>query len=430
MCVCVFDCEDANMKCLEYDIAKAKKNMERGSPEKPLGLFGKDSPTKDPHSVKPPTDKVSKVLFPHNNSLGAAHDKENKTVEAREDSGYLSLYNSHTDEGEDHSWGNPMEVLLPLPPLTVTPKQSGCPVSLGAPSTPMGYCRRKQFTYSLSSTPREQYDNSKLPIIKFQQAVWQELAKDYSLNKRYDWSILSKVAKDHQLHLVIGRGMGLQFVDMFSSLLSKNMRHILANILSLLGDMDLISCKKVSRTWRKIIREDRAAQKRCRQAKKMFQESLSSVKLKSSSLTRNMVASRVVLSCIQKVASPHPPSALSSSFSGGVNRRNASAQKNSQSNSQCSRFNEFIQAASTLKQDESLRPCMHCGSPAMYSPGAQRATCMRPSCHFDFCTLCLEAFHGATPCRVVQCRSRYPTSGSTYSVLPGSAQSKKNIRRL
>ncbi|XP_077351689.1 F-box only protein 5 [Festucalex cinctus] len=417
------------MKCPQYDIAKAKKNAERGSPEKSLGLLGKYSPIKDPDTLKPPTDKVSKVLFPHN-SLGATHDKENKTVEAREDSGYFSLYNSRTDEGEDHIWGNPLKTLFPLPPPTVTPKQSpqcddevvsGCPANLGAPSTPT----RKPLNYSWSSTPCEQYDNSNLPIIKFEQSVCQELAKSYSLNKRYDWSVVSKVAKDHQLHLVIGRGMGLEFVDVFASLLSKNMRHILANILSLLGDMDLISCKKVSRTWRKIIREDRAAQKRCRQAKKMLQESLSSMKLKSCNLTRNMVASRGVLSCIQKMASPHPPSASSSSLSAAVNRRNTSEQKKSQSTSQCSRFNEYIKAASTLKQDEFLEKCVHCGSPAKCSPGAQRATCMRPACHFDFCTRCREAFHGGAPCR-----SRVPTSGSAYSVLPRSAQSKRNIRRL
>lgn len=39
---------------------------------------------------------------------------------------------------------------------------------------------------------------------------------------------------------VIGGQMGLEHVDVFTSLLSRNMRMILANILALLGDMDLI----------------------------------------------------------------------------------------------------------------------------------------------------------------------------------------------
>lgn len=57
---------------------------------------------------------------------------------------------------------------------------------------------------------------------------------------RYDWSIVSKVAEDHLLDRVIGGQIGCEFVDMFSSLLSRNMKNILINILALLGDMDLI----------------------------------------------------------------------------------------------------------------------------------------------------------------------------------------------
>ncbi|XP_051935406.1 F-box only protein 5 [Hippocampus zosterae] len=434
------------MKCPRYDMFKAKTNVERGSPEKPSGPHGKHSPIKNPLPFNPIAEKVSKVLLPHDSSIGAAQDKENQTVkihestfdEGLEDSGYLSLHNSHFDEGEIHIQGKKNQIIPPLPPPTVTPKQSpqckdgmvsGCPMSLGAASTPMDHCRRQPLAYSLSSTPSDEHnDNPNLPIVKFQLAVCQELAKSYIKNNRYDWSIISKVAEDHLLHQVIGGHMGLEFVDVFSSLLSKNMKSVLAKILALLGDMDLISCKKVSRTWRKIIREDGAALKRCQQAEEMLQESLSSVKRKSSGLTRDGIVSRVVLSCMQKVASPHAPSAASSSSS--VNRRNASVQKNSQSRLQCSRFNEYIQAASNLKQHESLRPCKQCGSPAKHSPKAQRATCMRASCQFDFCTLCLEAFHGSTPCRVVQCRSHFPTSGSAYSLLPGSAQSKRNVRRL
>ena len=57
---------------------------------------------------------------------------------------------------------------------------------------------------------------------------------------RYDWSVISKVAEDHLLDRVIGGHMGLEYVDIFTSLLSRNMRSILTNILALLGEMDLI----------------------------------------------------------------------------------------------------------------------------------------------------------------------------------------------
>lgn len=57
---------------------------------------------------------------------------------------------------------------------------------------------------------------------------------------RYDWTIVTKVAEDHLLDRVVGGHMGCEFVDVFSSLLSRNMRNILTRVLSLLGDMDLI----------------------------------------------------------------------------------------------------------------------------------------------------------------------------------------------
>ncbi|KAG8000259.1 F-box only protein 5 [Nibea albiflora] len=46
----------------------------------------------------------------------------------------------------------------------------------------------------------------------------------------------------------------------------------------------------------------------------------------------------------------------------------------------CTRFTEYMQAASSLKQHESLRPCKRCGSPATHLAEVQRATCTRSSC--------------------------------------------------
>lgn len=64
---------------------------------------------------------------------------------------------------------------------------------------------------------------------------------------RYDWSIVSKVAEDHLLDRVIGRHMGCEFVDVFSSLLSRNMKNVLSSILAMLGDMDLIRYERSTR---------------------------------------------------------------------------------------------------------------------------------------------------------------------------------------
>nr|XP_057914561.1 F-box only protein 5 [Doryrhamphus excisus] len=428
------------MKCPQYDIAKAKRNMEKCPPEKAFGLHVKESPSKEPLPVKPlcpPAEKVSTgLLASHNSTLGVIHDKENQTFkehertseEALEDSGYLSLQNSQTEEDYDHGLARPLKVLPSPKRSTLCQEGTGfSTATLVAASTPVNHCRR--LTYSLSSTPSEHRGNSNLPIIKFQQAVCEELHKSYQRTKRYDWSIISKVAEDHLLHQVIGRQMGLEYVDVFSSLLSKNMRCILAKILALLGDLDLISCRKVSRTWRKIICEDGAALRRCEQTEQRLQESVSSERLKDCDLTRDMAVSRVVLSCVQKVASAHPPSASPSlSTSSGV-RRTAPAQKGGKSTSQRSRFKEFTQAASSLKQHQSLRRCSQCGSPATHSAEIQRATCTRRTCQFDFCTCCQEAFHGSAPCRVATSWSHF-TSPKSTTILAGSAQSKKNVRRL
>ncbi|KAM7385337.1 hypothetical protein PAMP_001425 [Pampus punctatissimus] len=444
----MFHYKKVTMKCPSYEAARAN-NMAKISAAESKVLHIKASPVKELIPVKPqwPPAEVTTVLFSR-----SVHDKENSTdsrehdrslEEGFEDSGYLSLHNSqteehHVDEEDDHIQGRPTETLLPS---TISPKKSPTkcqgrtsssrPVSLVAASTPVDRSRRRTATYSLSSTPSDHHDDPNLPLLKFQRDVCEELAKSYRKNKRYDWSVISKVAENHLLDRVIGGQMGRDYIDVFSSLLSRNMRTILTNILALLGDMDLISCKKVSRTWRRIICEDKAALSRCQRAEQALRESKSSLRQSGSGLTRDVTVSRVVLSCMQTLSSSSTPSSSSSSSTPGcgVNKRTSLVHKGSTSNSQCTRFEGFMQAANCLKQHESLRQCKRCGSPAKHTAESQRAICTRISCLFDFCTCCQEAFHGSTPCRVVQPRHHFPTSKTT-PVIPGSARSKRNIRRL
>ncbi|XP_008298248.1 F-box only protein 5 [Stegastes partitus] len=436
------------MKCPCYEASKAS-NMEKSSvaAAEPRVLHLKPSPLKEPTPIKPrcPPAEVTKVLFSIKSNTSAVHDKENSTNrqhdgtldEGFEDSGYLSLHNSHIDyhhgeEEDDHILGKPAAILpsaaVTQQEKTVSPTESPSkcqgrtnfsrPVSLVSLSTPVDCSRRRPAAYS--STPSDPHSDPNLPILKFQRAVCEELAKSYKKNKKYDWSIVTKVAEDHLLDRVIGGQMGLEYVDIFTSLLSRNMRSILTNVLALLGDMDLVSCKKVSRTWRKIICEDTAALSRCRRAEQALRESRSSLRQKGCGLTRDVAVSRVVLSCMQTLAFSNTPSSSSSNC--GINRRTAPSQKSSN----CTRFNEYMQAASTLKQHESLRHCKRCSSPATHFPEVQRATCTRASCLFDFCTRCQEPFHGSTPCRTVQPRIHVSTSKTT-PIVPGS---KRSIRRL
>ncbi|XP_073338351.1 F-box only protein 5 [Pagrus major] len=451
----MFHSKEVTMKCPHYKAAMAN-NLEKSS----VSVAGagsrvfhlKASPVKESSPIKPqcPPVAVTTVLFSLNNNTRAVHNKENSTSrehdgtldEGFEDSGYLSLHNSqiddhHGDEEDDCMQEKPTSAAAHQV-KTISPKKSPSkcqgrmnsthPVSLVAASPTVVCHRTRTAAYSLSSTPSDHHNN--LPILKFQQAVCEELAKSYKKNKRYDWSIITKVAEDHLLDRVIGGQMGCEYVDMFSSLLSRNMRNILTDILSLLGDMDLISCKKVSRTWRKIICDDEAALNRCQQAEQALRESRSSLRQRACGLTRDVAVSRVLLSCMQTLASSTPSSSSSSSSSTPsckINRRTLSSQKSGTPN--CTRFNEYMKAASNLKQHESLRPCKRCGSPATHFTEVQRAKCMRPSCLFDFCTVCQESYHGSTPCRVVQPRSHFPSTKTT-PIIPGSARSKRSIRRL
>ncbi|KAJ4949151.1 hypothetical protein JOQ06_020669 [Pogonophryne albipinna] len=459
----VFYCRKVIMKCPHYEYTMAN-NMDKSAAADSRVLHLKASPVKEPlplKSQRPPAGVTTELFSHNNNNTKAVHNKENSTnkehdwtlVEAFEDSGYLSLQNSHDNDycddndnhGEEEDEHIHTKTAAPLPPSNAarhkkktTPNNSPTKckgrtdcnrqVSLEVASTPVDCHKRRTVAYSLSSTPSEHHNNPNLPILKFQKTVCEELAKNYRKNKSYDWSIVDKVAERHLLDRVIGGHMGQEYIDVFSCLLSRNMRSILANILALLGDMDLISCKKVSRTWRRFICEDAAVLSRCQRAEEALGESRNSTRQQGCGLTRDSVVSRMVFSCMQTLASPSTPSSSSSS-SCRVNRRPAQSQKGIMPHQAYTRFNEYMQAASNLKTHESLRPCKLCGAPATHLSEVRRATCTSLNCQFDFCTYCQEKFHGSNPCRVVKSRSLFSTPKTT-PILLGSARSKRGIRRL
>ncbi|XP_072293108.1 F-box only protein 5 [Eucyclogobius newberryi] len=392
------------------------------------------SPVKEHIFFKAPFPAVDVTpLYPQNIYTRAVDDKENAACidQGHNDSGYLSLQNSHIEEEEEGFHGHPTTVLSVAgavsPDKRVTPRPSKKCQETGTSQsdfTPVHLRKKRTDTCSRSSTPA---DHKNLPILQFTQEVCEKLSKNFQKTKRYDWSIVSKLAENYNLDRVIGGHMGVDHVDMFSSLLSRNMKSILVQILGLLGDMDLISCRKVSKTWRHIIHEDIAALRRCRQAEKALTESELPLRL-SCGLTRDASLSRLVLSSMQRVACTHSspsqpsPAQLKNCRTLGNSSSSLTAERPN-----CTRFNQYVEAARTLKQHESLQRCKRCGSPATHSREAQRATCTRSSCQFDFCTGCHEAFHDSTPCRMVNPRPHFM---SKSSILPGSTRSKRNVRRL
>ncbi|XP_062851041.1 F-box only protein 5 [Trichomycterus rosablanca] len=301
-----------------------------------------------------------------------------------EDSGYLSLHNSQLEHDADLN--GPESV-----PRSPEDEES-----------------------SLSSNVQSCSKSACLPVLKFQNDVCKALKKSYRKHQSYDWSVVSTVAENHGLHNVIGAKMGLDYVDIFCGLLKKDMKHILTRILSFLGDCDLINCKKVSRTWRRIICQDKQALQRCREAEPMLKDTAKSV----GSLSRDFGLSRVVFSCLQSVASSTP-----------IHRptKKTLSQTDSTLNTpKSSRIEKFQEAAKSLKAHEALRSCRLCGSPARFDSAMKRAVCTRVSCAFDFCSVCQSEYHGSTPCQ----RGILRTSHCETAHLAGSTRSKRSVRRL
>ncbi|XP_072906236.1 F-box only protein 5 isoform X2 [Hemitrygon akajei] len=79
----------------------------------------------------------------------------------------------------------------------------------------------------------------------------------------------------------------------------------------------------------------------------------------------------------------------------------------------------------TLRQDEVLKMCPLCSSPAKFLPHQERAVCTSDLCSYDYCSLCLSSFHGSKSC----IRHSFH-SGSRAQAAVGSKRSKQNLRRL
>lgn len=373
----------------------------------------KNSPNKEcKHFVVKPllTPDLLPATLSLNNIRGVHNKENNKKKHDRtldevsldcqefEDSGYLSLHNSLLEKGDKDS-------------------ESEDHLFVTSPG------EEERGRYTLSTPSAQNHSDPNLPIIKFQQAVCRELAMGFKRTQSYDWTVIDKLAEDFGLDRVIGGHMGRECVDVFTALLEREMRHILTKILGMLGDADLIHCRMVSRTWWRIISQDNSALTRCQEAEQRLRDSRKAEGQENGgSLTRNTALPRVVLSCMQSVASS---SVQRASPKKSVSQKDCI---HTARNSPPTRFTEYQKAASSLKQHESLKPCKLCGSPAKHNAHALRATCTRQSCAFDFCTKCQGSFHGSSPCRAIQPHG--PSSSKEKPILIGSARSKRNVRRL
>ncbi|XP_055402505.1 F-box only protein 43 [Bubalus kerabau] len=224
---------------------------------------------------------------------------------------------------------------------------------------------------------------------------------------------------------LIGKKMGIEKLDILTELKYRNLKHVLAMVLDSLTAESLCSVWKVSRNWREIIVQDKKANRRRKlhitQLKTNSEGAILDVE---DAATRLHLLNRSALRSVQAQArTPGFQKEQASTFSpwGEVLTPIASSSVTHLSSKQ----EEYVKVAKTLFIDEALKPCPRCQSPAKYQPYKKRGLCSRTACGFDFCVLCLCAYHGSEECSRGAAKPR-----NRKDVLPGSAQSKRNLKRL
>ncbi|NXE33788.1 FBX43 protein, partial [Ptilorrhoa leucosticta] len=226
-------------------------------------------------------------------------------------------------------------------------------------------------------------------------------------------------ALDHVLPGLIGKKMGLEKLDILTELKDRNLKHVLAIVLDALTVESLCSIWKVSKSWREIIVQDRSADKRRKLYTKQLKEAAREYLLKAEdAATRLNILNRSALRPVQAQART-PILQTPPSYTELTPRRCSSVPHSA------SRQEEYMKVAKTLFTDEALKPCPRCQYPAKYQLVKKRGLCSREACAFEFCILCLHAFHGSKECNSLSAKRK-----NKKDAPPGSAQSKRNLKRL
>ncbi|KAG8441807.1 hypothetical protein GDO86_010838 [Hymenochirus boettgeri] len=221
--------------------------------------------------------------------------------------------------------------------------------------------------------------------------------------------------REDVLSRLIGRKMGLEKIDILSELKYRNLKHILSFILEFLNVETICSIWNVSGEWREIVLQDKRAHHRRKVHLKKLQAEMEQGKLLlEDSATRANALSRSALRSVQMQAR--------TSFQTPLSLTPSENKSNPQS---ASKHQEFIKIAKTLFTDEALKPCPRCRYPAKCQALKKRGKCSRKDCGFDFCIACLCTFHGSKECSTGSAKKLYKNEA-----LPGSAQSKRNLKRL
>ncbi|XP_034553725.1 F-box only protein 43 [Notolabrus celidotus] len=221
---------------------------------------------------------------------------------------------------------------------------------------------------------------------------------------------------------LIGRKMGLGKIDILTELKKRNLRHILSIILGHLSPKSVYRCGMVCKSWNEIIQQDKQAslKRRNHQSKLEAANELGSAVHVPDAETRLTLVKRSALKMVQaqsrssSFCTPQSGNSTLTPLQHGIMNSGSSSKRE-----------KFLEVAKTLFKDECLKPCPRCQHPARCHSVKGEGVCSRSDCGFQFCTACLFAFHGSK-----ECGSQSAGRRKKDILLPGSAQSKRNVRRL
>lgn len=177
-------CKTTAMKCPSY---KSEKMEDISADHQPLNL--KFSPVKlEPSDIKPSCPPTAEIwATPSVTGVKTSQDKENRTSgfhnRTFEDSGYLTLHSSHIEDSKEEGQDVAVAVALQGKVSSQQSSPTKCqrrvsPRHLAA--SPIEAHREGAETQSASSN----CVSSTLPLLRFHEAVCEELAKDFKKNKR------------------------------------------------------------------------------------------------------------------------------------------------------------------------------------------------------------------------------------------------------
>ncbi|XP_017164936.1 F-box only protein 43 [Poecilia reticulata] len=182
-------------------------------------------------------------------------------------------------------------------------------------------------------------------------------------------------------------------------------------------------CSLVCRSWNEIIEQDHQASLRRRIHLSELEDLQYGVGVLqiSEGETRSALPKRSALKKIQAQSRTSSSSYCTPPLANTL----ATPQHGTLSTGSSTKRDKFLEVAKTLFHDECLKPCPRCQHPARCHLVKGEGVCSRVDCGFQFCVSCLCAFHGSR-----ECGSQSAGRRKKDNLLPGSALSKRNVRRL